>query len=351
LGDFGATGQSSLVKTGFGGMVKIASQFQQYGAKLLFAFGKAGYDALKGESPEVRRQGIKFLGSLYAMHWLFAGALGLPGAGLAMSLTDFIRDIVGDKDERHSLEQDMRNAMRSSGLNNTVVKMILDGPIGTITNMNLTPRIGAGDLIPMIQESDLNETLKEDVVGDFGKTMLGAAGSTVSNIMKAGEAWTDGKYEQAIEKLMPAGIRNVMTAYRYATEGKLTTKGLPIVAKEEIGLWDVVARGLGVETAHMAEKSKASRSAHMLDQFIDDRKQLLYEKYAKATPKEQEKVMDAIVKFAERHPGADVNASSLLSSLQAREQAKYKATRGYNLGKNAYEIEAEIPELGVDEEY
>ena len=350
LGDFGATGQSSLVKTGFGGMVKIASQFQQYGAKLLFAFGKAGYDALKGESPEVRRQGIKFLGSLYAMHWLFAGALGLPGAGLAMSLTDFIRDIVGDKDERHSLEQDMRNAMRSSGLNNTVVKMILDGPIGTITNMNLTPRIGAGDLIPMIQESDLNETLKEDVVGDFGKTMLGAAGSTAANIMKAGEAWTAGNYEQAIEKIMPAGIRNVMTAHRYATEGKLTPKGLPIVSKEEISTWDIVARALGMETMHMAEKSKAARSAHMLDKFIDDRKEFLYDKFAKATPKEQEKVINSLVKFAERHPGAGVSTESILSSLRGREEAKYKAIRGQMLGKNKAEVEEYIPELGIDED-
>ena len=350
LGDFGATGQSSLVKTGFGGMVKIASQFQQYGAKLLFAFGKAGYDALKGESPEVRRQGIKFLGSLYAMHWLFAGALGLPGAGLAMSITDFIRDIVGDKDERHSLEQDMRNAMRSSGLNNTVVKMILDGPIGTITNMNLTPRIGAGDLIPMIQESDLNETLKGDVVGDFGKTMLGAAGSTAANIMKASEAWTEGNYEQAIEKIMPAAIRNVMTAHRYATEGKLTPKGLPIVSKEEISTWDVVARALGMETMHMAEKSKAARSAHMLDKFIDDRKEFLYDKFAKATPKEQEKVINALVKFAERHPGAGVSTESILSSLRGREEAKYKAIRGQMLGKNKAEVEEYIPELGIDED-
>jgi len=350
LGDFGATGQSSLVKTGFGGMVKIASQFQQYGAKLLFAFGKAGYDALKGESPEVRRQGIKFLGSLYAMHWLFAGALGLPGAGLAMSLTDFIRDIVGDKDERHSLEQDMRNAMRSSGLNNTVVKMILDGPVGTITNMNLTPRIGAGDLIPMIQESDLNETLKGDVVGDFGKTMLGAAGSTAANIMKASEAWTEGNYEQAIEKIMPAGIRNVMTAHRYATEGKLTPKGLPIVSKEEISTWDIVARALGMETMHMAEKSKAARSAHMLDKFIDDRKEFLYDKFAKATPKEQEKVINSLVKFAERHPGAGVSTESILSSLRGREEAKYKAIRGQMLGKNKAEVEEYIPELGIDED-
>jgi len=331
-------------------MVKVASQFQQYGAKLLFAFGKAGYDALKGESPEVRRQGIKFLGSLYAMHWLFAGALGLPGAGLAMSITDFIRDIAGDDDERHSLEQDMRNAMRSSGLNNTVVKMILDGPIGTITNMNLTPRIGAGDLIPMIQESDLNETLKGDVVGDFGKTMLGAAGSTAANIMKASEAWTEGNYEQAIEKIMPAGIRNVMTAHRYATEGKLTPKGLPIVSKEEISTWDVVARALGMETMHMAEKSKAARSAHMLDKFIDDRKEFLYDEYAKASPKEQEKVMAALVKFAERHPGAGVSAKSILSSLKGKERAKYTNTRGQMLGKNVYEIESEIPELGADEE-
>ena len=348
LGDFGATGQSSLVKTGLGGMVKIASQFQQYGAKLLFAFAKAGHDALKGESPEVKKQGRKFIGGLLAMHYIFAGSLGLPLAGLAMTITDFIRDVAGDHDERHDLEDDMRKAMHDMNINDTVIKMILDGPVGTITGMNLTPRIGAGDIIPMIQESDLNETLKGDIVGNAGKALLGAAGSTVANIGKATEAWTEGNYGQAIERLMPAAIRNVMTAARYATEGKLTPKGLPIMTKEEITTLDIVARALGMETSHMAEKSKAARSAYMLNEFIKDRKQELYSKYAKATPKEQDRVMDTIVKFAERHPGAGVSANSIISSLRGKEEAPYKATRGQMLGKNAPEIEDYIQELEQD---
>jgi hypothetical protein len=348
LGDFGATGQSSLVKTGLGGMVKIASQFQQYGAKLLFAFAKAGNDAFRGESPEVRKQGRKFIGGLLAMHYVFAGSLGLPLAGLAMTITDFIRDQVGDEDERHDLEDDMRKAMHDMNINDTVIKMILDGPVGTITGMNLTPRIGAGDIIPMIQESDLNETLKGDIVGNTGKTLLGAAGSTVANIGKATEAWTEGNYGQAIERLMPAAVRNVMTASRYATEGKLTPKGLPIMTKEEITTLDIVARALGMETSHMAEKSKAARSAYMLNEFIKDRKQELYKEYAKATPKEQDKVMDTIVKFAERHPGAGVSANSIISSLRGKEEAPYKATRGQMLGKNAPEIEDYIQELEED---
>jgi hypothetical protein len=348
LGDFGATGQSSLVKTGLGGMVKIASQFQQYGAKLLFAFAKAGLDAAKGESPEVRKQGLKFIGGLLAMHYIFAGSLGLPLAGFAMTIFDFIRDQVGDEDERHDLEDDMRKAMHDMNINDTVIKMILDGPVGTITGMNLTPRIGAGDIIPMIQESDLNETLKGDIVGNAGKTLLGAAGSTVANIGKATEAWTEGNYGQAIERLMPAAVRNVMTASRYATEGKLTPKGLPIMTKEEITTLDIVARALGMETSHMAEKSKAARSAYMLNEFIKDRKQELYKEYAKATPKEQDKVMDTIVKFAERHPGAGVSANSIISSLRGKEEAPYKATRGQMLGKNAPEIEDYIQELEED---
>ena len=348
LGDFGATGQSSLVKTGLGGIVKVASQFQQYGAKLLFAFAKAAHDALKGESPEVRKQGRKFIANLMAMHWVFAGSLGLPLAGLAMTITDFIRDVAGDDDERHNLEDDMRKAMHDMNINDTVIKMILDGPVGTITGMNLTPRIGASDIIPMIQESDLNETLKGDIVGNAGKALLGAAGSTVANIGKAAEAWTEGNYGQAIEKLMPAAIRNPMTAYRYATEGKLTPKGLPIISKEEITTLDIVARALGMETSHMAEKSKAARSAYMLNEFIKDRKQELYSKYAKATPKEQDRVMDTIVKFAERHPGAGVSANSIISSLRGKEEAPYKATRGQMLGKNAPEIEDYIQELEQD---
>tara|TARA_R110000868_G_scaffold20274_1_gene86053 strand:- start:1243 stop:2466 length:1224 start_codon:yes stop_codon:yes gene_type:complete len=350
LGDFGATGQSSLVKTGLGGVVKIASQFQQYGAKLLFAFAKAGNDAFRGESPEVRKQGWKFIGNILAMHYIFAGSLGLPLAGLAMTITDFIRDQVGDEDEKHDLENDMRKAMHDMNMNDTVIKMILDGPIGTLTNMNLTPRIGASDLIPMIQESDLNESLKGDIMGNVGKVMLGAAGSTGANMLKAGEAWTDGKYEQAIERVMPAAVRNVMMAYRYATEGKLTGKGLPIMTKEEITSADIVARALGIETAHMAEKSKAARSGHILNQFIMDRRQELLDKRAKAKPNERKEILLEMREFSKKHPGARITGDTLLSSDKARRKAPFTAIRGEQFNKNRPEIERAFPELRIDDD-
>ena len=347
MGDYGETGKAAMFKTGFGGLAKVAMQFQQYGAKLLFAMSKAGYDAVKGEDAETKSQARKFLAHTFAMHYVFAGALGLPLIGLVGAATDFVRDLKDDE-ERHSFKEDLRIALHSENIDDMWINLILNGPVGTITGLDLTDRIGAADLIPMVQESDLNETLKGEVVGKALQSFGGAAASTASNFEKAIDQFTEGNYGKAFEKLLPSSIRNVVTAARYANEGKLTAGGLPIVSKEEISGWDIVARALGAESSHMAEKSKASRSAHMANQFIMDRKKELLDKFAKADPRERQETILEMQRFTRRHPGAAIGMDTIRSSLKSRLMAGHTATRGYQLGKNKAEIKRLFPELEDD---
>ena len=348
MGDYGETGKAAIFKTGFGGLAKVAMQFQQYGAKLLFAMSKAGYDAVKGEDAKTKSQARKFLAHTFAMHYVFAGALGLPLIGLVGAATDFVRDLKDDE-ERHSFKEDLRIALHSENIDDMWINLILNGPVGTITGLDLTDRIGAADLIPMVQESDLNETLKGEVVGKALQSFGGAAASTASNFEKAIDQFTEGNYGKAFEKLLPSSIRNVITAARYANEGKLTAGGLPIVSKEEISGWDIVARALGAESSHMAEKSKASRSAHMANQFIMDRKKELLDKFAKADPRERQETILEMQRFTRRHPGASIGMDTIRSSLKSRLMAVHTATRGYQLGKNKAEIKRLFPELEDDD--
>lgn len=351
LGDYGETGKASMFKTGLGGVAKIAMQFQQYGAKLLFAMGKASYDAIKSEDKTTRVEGAKFIAHTYAMHWVFAGGLGLPLVGLAGFVTDFARDVLGDDDERHAFKEEIRTAMHKADINDLTINLILNGPVGTLTGLDLTDRLGAADLIPMIQESDLNETLKNDVVGKGLQSMGGAFASTAANYEKAVDEFTAGNYGKAIEKILPSFARNIVTANRYAREGKLTAAGLPIVSKDEITTWDIVARALGAESSHMSEKSKASRSAHMQNQFITDRKKELLDKFAKASPAEREKTISEITAFTKKHPGARIDGNTIRNSLMGRMKAPYTATRGYQMGKNIGEItDLYGPELDIDDE-
>jgi hypothetical protein len=147
---------------------------------------------------------------------------------------------------------------------------------------------------------------------------------------------------------MPAAVRNVMIAARYATEGKLTPKGLPVMTKEEITTTDIVARALGIETAHMAEKSKAARSGRMLNTFIMDRRQELLDKRAKAKPNEIKEILLEMQEFSKKHPGARITGDTLLSSDKARRKAPFTAIRGDQFNKNRPEIERAFPELKID---
>lgn len=343
MGDYGATGRSALSKSDAG---RVLWQFQQYGAKMLTSIAASVRD-MKYGSVEEKRQAKRHLMGILAMHGTFAGALGLPGVSLIGMVADAIRGAFGDDDDKYDYDTDLRNYLLNEGVDKTFTNVLLEGPIATLTGLDLRPRIGSQDIIPLIRESNSKDSLEESIKDRLLENFGGASVSMILNIAKGFDAFAEGNMGSAAEKLMPnAALRNAISGVRYAVEGKTTKQGEAIVPSEEMGLMDIVARSIGIEPLEVAKTTEAARTAKTHETFINNRHAALLKEFRKALEEGDTTEVEAkIEKFNQKYPEKAITGANLSESVGASSKRKAEAVRGYNYGKLRERFLQEYPDL------
>lgn len=343
MGDYGATGRSALSKSDAG---RVLWQFQQYGAKMLTSIAASVRD-MKYGSVEEKRQAKRHLMGILAMHGTFAGALGLPGVSLIGMVADAIRGAFGDDDDKYDYDTDLRNYLLNEGVDKTFTNVLLEGPIATLTGLDLRPRIGSQDIIPLIRESNSKDSLEESIKDRLLENFGGASVSMILNIAKGFDAFAEGNMGSAAEKLMPnAALRNAISGVRYAVEGKTTKQGEAIVPSEEMGLMDIVARSIGIEPLEVAKTTEAARTAKTHETFINNRHAALLKEFRKALEEGDTTEVEAkIEKFNQKYPEKAITGANLSESVGASSKRKAETVRGYNYGKLRERFLQEYPDL------
>jgi hypothetical protein len=355
MGDFGSTGRSTLTKSD---IARVVWQFQQYGAKLLFSMGKSAID-LATKQGHTRKEAIKHLAGLMGMHWIFAGVLGLPAAGMIGAVGDMLKDALDD-DEWHNYKADLRSYLEAEGIDRAFINILLDGPLSTLTNINLSPRLGAHEILPLIHESQTHDTLttstKENLFDMFG----GAAGSLAFNISEGVSLFTKGETERAIEKLVPnAIIKNALTATRYGTEGKMNLKGEEVIPKENFSAYDLALQAMGFAPYKVFKGEESARAAKTDISFIEDKRTKLLSDFRKAREEgNTDEALDNIRKFNEKYSFTPITGKNLKQSVKTAARAKATAIFGMNFGKGeqamrekyAGMVNEEDFEFGTEEE-
>lgn len=350
MGDYGATGRSALSKSDAG---RILWQFQQYGAKMLSSIAASIRD-MKYGSVEEKRQAKRHLMGVFAMHGAFAGVLGLPGAATVGLVADLLGMAFGDDDDKYDYDTDLRNYLLNEGVDKTFVNVLLEGPIATMTNLDLRPRIGAQDVIPLVRESNSVDSMEASTKDRLLELFGGASASMLVNIAQGGDAFLEGEMGRAAEKLMPnAALRSAVMGVRYALEGKTTKQGEVMVAADEVSLLDSMARAVGIEPLGVAKTAEAARTAKAHEVFIKNRHAALLKEYRKAEEsgdtKELDDVMGKIDKFNAKYPEQFIGSSNIAKSIGASARQKAEMVHGYNYGKLRQRFLDEYSELRDEE--
>ena len=345
MGDFGSTGRADITKSD---PARIIWQFQQYGSKMLYTMARS---ALKLTSKGERKEAITHLSGLMAMHWVFAGALGLPAAGMIGAASDMLRDLLDD-DEWHNYKANLRSYLNSKDINKTLINVMLDGPLSELTGLKLSERLGAHDLLPIIHESQYNDSLNVSVK-DRMIEMLGAAPALIINTGEGISAFVKGDYESAVEKLVPnAMIKNTLIAARLAREGKINKQGEQVVAKSEYTPYDIAAKAFGIDPYTPAQKEAAARMAKTNIEFINNKRTELLNEYKTENDSESgdiDKVIDKIAEFNEMYPWVAIENSNILSSVNTAIRNEALNIRGYNFKKMRDEAERLYPEMMAED--
>jgi hypothetical protein len=198
-------------------------------------------DAIKGETPEVKKLARKQFLGINGAAFMFAGVKGMPVYGAANALSSVASYVFGDEEDE---DFDLGNWILAN-TNNTV----LNGVVGSVLDVSFAGRAGYSDLLWRPDEKRLED------IGPVAYTLeqvLGAPYGIFKNLQKAGEEFYAGNYVRAIESALPSAAKNIVRTYRTATEGYKNRDGRPII-DEEPGLWNIVTSLSGFSDPDLAE--------------------------------------------------------------------------------------------------
>jgi hypothetical protein len=306
------------------GWGKVMFTFKRFAQAQIYLVGRLAQQAYAGESPEVRSIARKQLTGIFGMAYLFAGVQGMPLYGGATLVASTLNAALGDDDEPFDADESVRTAIGDLGYK---------GPLNQLLNVDIASRTGFNG---MLWRDDKKRLADVGPLIYAIEHMMGPAYSAlVTNPSRALDELNKGHNERAIEAVMPSFIRNGMKGVRFATEGALNSKGVPIV--EDVSAYNTAMQILGFTDANISEAYARAGAMKQAEKFIIDRRGALLDNLYLAKVngdldgevEMNEKIADFNLLHPE--PGIAISASTKEKSFTARQNAIKDTVDGVRL--------------------
>lgn len=290
---------------------KMFFMYKRYGISMYYMMFKTAKEALKGETPEVRKAAFRQLGGIVGMSALMAGAQGIPMYG-ALSL---VYSLFTDDDE------DDLDAVTQKALGDFLYK----GPVEYATNLAIAGRITLNDLIIRDAPKGSASTFSQQLAQALGGPVVGVA----DRIQRGYSKLNEGNTYRAFEDLLPSAAANGLKAYRYATEGTKTLRGDPITG--EVSLYNAVGQALGFAPADYTRQLEINSREKGIDKVLSQQEHKQKQKYYTAKREgDTDGMNDAREKLLEmgaKHPGLDITPATINDVLKRSGKAQDRATK------------------------
>jgi len=267
-----------VFQTGFG---KVAFTFKNFAQTMVYLQAKLLRDAVKGESPEVKKLAAKQLLGISTMAFIFAGVQGMPFYGAGITLANLLEDLFGDDDDMFMPKDEVRNSMDA---------LPYKGVVNQLLMADVAARTGFGNLIWRDDEKRVEEIgpvlfAMEQI---FGPSYAAAMG-----MYRGYEDWSDGHTYRAVESFTPSFIRNNLKTYRYLTEGALTRDKKTIY--DDFSNYELFMQTLGFTPTKLAERTETAGALSRVQVNIKNRKDALLDRlYLASVTKDREGYREAL---------------------------------------------------------
>ena len=322
---------------------------------------------------EKKQAATQFFGTM-GMTFMFAGATGLPLYTSMMALMEGIREAMrpeGEDDDPWYDEDDYGNPLgkrnldlwfresflpqyfgqdsslaKSLGLTDEQADLLQRGvelgPISALTGLNVGASTSLDGL--WFRDDIPRESTEEELVNWFYNTGTGPFGSLLRSGGRAYDDIRDGKYQRAMEGLLPAFFRNPVKALRFYEEGNLTRQGAEVKPEEYYTAFKLVGQTLGFSDTEVAEiqnsnflvmglvnELKQEKGALLdgLDDAVTNYENSLSDKSYDAILK----VMDEIMQHNLRNPWTDIDRDTIERSLKGRAERRGASFEGLYVDK------------------
>lgn len=320
-----------------GNVTRVITMFKQYSQNVTYLMWRNAYQALKGESAEVRREARRMLLGVATMHFAAAGTMGLPlGIFGVTPLLALLSMGMGDEDDPWDWETEYRN-MLADTFGKEGGEAIAKGPIRMLLNVDLASRVGLGDLWirPPQKEAE-----GRDLVEAWMITLLGPVAGYAGQMGTAAKAFEEGKVTRGIEAMLPKFLASPLKAIRYEAEGVRSWKGadLGITLTEA----DIAGTALGFNPARVAEMYEGRSAVKGREARLQARREELtnmwWESQQAGDRTGVAEAFDQIRQFNQRNPAFGITMKTLRQSAMARRRAQLQTSQGYFLSRRRDEL-------------
>jgi hypothetical protein len=304
---------------------KILFMYKRYGISMYYMLFKAAKEALKGETPEIKKAAWRQIGGIVGMSALMAGAQGIPMFG-ALSM---LYSLFCDEDD-----EDL-DTVTQKALGDFLYK----GPLEYMTNLGIAGRITLNDLIVRDAPKGSATTFTQQLLQAVGGPVIGVSDRIQRGYSKIGE----GNVYRGLEELLPTAISNGLKSFRYVSEGTTTLRGDPITG--DVNLYNGVAQLLGFAPADYQNQLEINSREKGIDTFLTKKIGKLKQKYYIAKREGDfagmESFKEDLLDLGEKHPELGINGGTitdiLSNSLRAQERATREMVNGVRYSKKRLE--------------
>ncbi|MBL4867256.1 MAG: PLxRFG domain-containing protein [Pseudomonadales bacterium] len=317
---------------------KVIFMFKQFSLNMSYLLFRNAHQSFKGESKEVRSEALKTITGVLGMHFLFAGALGMPVLlPMVFAIANFIHD---DEDEPWDAEVEFRKFL-AEYLGNTGGRIIANGLANEVTGIDFASRVSLDGLWVRSSPNDLDG---REITTYWGGQLLGPMAGAAGNVAAGLDMVSDGNLQRGIEMMMPVGLKNAMKAVRYNSEGVNSYRGDPVI--NDVDTSEVFWQAMGFAPSRVGEQYDKNRYIKNKEQRILDRKKLLLNKLSLSINQSDDEfkaeVMESIKKFNSKNPRSAITFDSITRSLKMRKLYSAKSINGINLSNKMRYLAKEV---------
>jgi hypothetical protein len=310
-----------MFQTGLG---KVAFTFKRFAQTQIYNVARLFHQAFQGVDKPTRLLAQKQLAGIMGMTYMFSGAQGLPLYGAANMFMSACEAMFGDDDEPYDFDEQVRSAIGDLGYK---------GPLNKLTNLDIASRTGFNGMVWHTDDRRLSEVGFAPYVAEhfFGP----AYQALLVNPERAMDQFNQGQSMKALETMTPSFVKNPLKAFRFATEGALTSSGAKIV--DDVSAMSSFMQIFGFSNAELSEAYARANSMKKAEQLIQARRTSILDLYYLAKNAGDEKMLAEIeakrLDFNESHPSYSISRDTLRRSYIGKEERVKNSVDGVYLNK------------------
>ncbi|GEM_PF-506875 len=317
------------------GVSKVLLQFKNYSVGMTWLMYRNLYQAVRGQSPEVRRLARRTLTGMLGMTALLAGTVGLPLFNLMKMVANAAHAAAGDDDEPWDFETEFRQWL-AEHFGQTGADVIADGAVDRL-GLHISSRVSLSNL--WFRDAD-RQLEGKDAYYNMLESIAGPMGGMVKNWFIGQQYITQGHIWRGVERMIPTAAKSGMKALRYAAHGVNTLRGDPIL--EDPSAENALVQALGFTPTNLADQYRINSALYNYSDQIKNRRTSLMNAFAMAVHEHDDQARQVALKkirsFNAKNPAIAITTKTLVQSLRQRARLSAQAEHGVVLSQRVRQM-------------